>query len=308
MITILLGTYNGKNYIREQLESLLNQTYKDFKIIIYDDCSTDDTYEILKEYQEKYSDKIFVLKNVRNSGNPKHNFINMLINHKDDYIMLCDQDDVWKEDKIELTLQEMKSVEGIYGINTPILVHTDLTVVDKNLNLIYKSFKHQMKANYDKTKLNNIIIQNTLTGCTGMINKALSSMILEEPEYCVMHDWWILLIASAFGVISHIDNKTILYRQHGKNEVGAGNIRSFKYRLGRLINNKRIKQAVNETYDQTENFLKMYWDKLSEEQRYLLKKYVEIPNLSKHKRIATIFKYGFHKNTLTRKIAHIMFI
>lgn len=308
MITILLGTYNGERYIRAQLDSILNQTFKNFKIIIQDDCSTDGTLAILKEYERKYPNIITVKINKKNTGSPKHNFLDMLINNKDDYLMLCDQDDVWKRDKIEITLKEMKKIEKNCGDKKPILVHTDLTVVDENLNLIYKSFKKQMNANYGKTSLNNIIIQNTLTGCTAMINRALSELITKEPAYCVMHDWWIVLIASAFGVISGIDDQTILYRQHGHNEIGAGNIRSLKYKINRLMKNDRIKEAIKETYSQSENFLEMYRHQLSKHQIELLEKYIEIPYQNKSKKIKTIIKYKFYKNTLTRKIAHLLFI
>lgn len=308
MITILLGTYNGEKYIKAQLDSILNQTFKSFKIIIQDDCSTDGTLSILKEYERNYPNIIQVKVNKKNTGSPKHNFLDMLINYKDDYIMLCDQDDVWNIDKIEITINEMKKLEKKYGTKKPILVHTDLTVVDEKLNIVHESFKKQMKANYKKTKLNNIIIQNTLTGCTAMINRALSQLITKEPNYCVMHDWWLVIIASAFGVVSGLHCQTILYRQHGDNEVGAGDMRSLKYKINRLINYNRVRQAIKETYEQSENFLNIYKNQLTKQQIELLKKYIEIPHQNKSKKIKTIIKYKFHKNTLTRKIAHLLFV
>lgn len=308
MITILMATFNGEKYVEEQIESLLNQTYKDFKIIICDDCSTDNTYSILKQYQEKYSEKIKVFKTEKNTGSAKYNFLNMIINYKDDYVMFCDQDDVWKSDKIQLTLNEMKRMESIHKKETPIVVHTDLTIVDDKLNVLYESFKYQMKADYNKTKINNVVIQNNLTGCTGMINRALSEMIVKEPDYFVMHDWWVMLIGSAFGVISHVDKSTIMYRQHRENQVGAGNIRSLSYRINRFINIEKIKKAVDETYIQTESFVKIYEEYMNDELKSLLINYTKIPTLNKLSRIICIFKYRFFKNNFSREIAHILVI
>lgn len=307
MITILVATYNGEKYIREQLDSLLNQTVKEINIVICDDKSTDNTFSILKEYESKYSKKIKVVRNEVNTGSAKHNFFKMILENKDDYVMMCDQDDVWKKDKVEVTLNKMKELELKHGNRTPILVHTDLTVVDKDLNVISESYKYRMKANFNKTKLNNVIIQNIAAGCTTMINRSLCE-IIREPKYCVMHDWWLVLVASAFGIVDHVDRSTIYYRQHGANEVGSGNIRSFKYRFKRLINNKDIKKAVNETYDQCENLIDTYKDKLSDNQIKLLENYISIPSKNKISKIRTIYKYDFHKNTFTRRIAHILFI
>ena len=214
MISILLASYNGEKYIAEQIESLLGQTIQDFKLFICDDKSTDGTFNIVAEYSQKHPEKIFAEQNSENSGGTKHNFLRMMINHKADYVMLCDQDDVWLPDKIEVTLARMKDMESEYGADTPLLVHTDLKVVNENLKTVSPSFKAAMNANYEKTRLRNQIIQNTLTGCTAMYNRALANLITDIPRFTVMHDWWLNVTASAFGRISAIDAQTVLYRQH----------------------------------------------------------------------------------------------
>ena len=78
-----------------------------------------------------------------------------------------------------------------------------------------------MNADYGKTTLNYVLIQNIVTGCTAIYNRALSEKIRSIPDYMIMHDWWLLLAASAFGVVDHLDEPTMLYRQHGGNDVGA---------------------------------------------------------------------------------------
>lgn len=307
MISILLASYNGEKYIAEQIESILNQTEKNFCLYINDDCSTDNTFKIAKEYEKKYPDKIKVTKNDKNSGNAKYNFINMMTEHKDKYVMLCDQDDIWIPNKIEITLKKMLEVENRYGKETPILIHTDLKVVDYNLKEISNSFKHYIYANYDKTKLNNLIIQNIVTGCTAMYNKSLANLIKYPEGFIVMHDWWLALIASAFGVIDHCDEQTILYRQHGDNSVGVRNMRSLKFIIDYAMKVKKIKKALFETYEQTAAFMNTYKSELSNNQNKMLKEYSCLTESIKLKKIYVVVKYKIFKNGFFRVFSQIIY-
>lgn len=308
MIAILMATYNGEKYIAEQIESLLCQSVQDFILYIRDDHSTDNTYEIICQYAEQYPEKIVVTQNGQNTGSAKYNFFRMMIEHKQDYVMLCDQDDVWKPDKIVLTLQKMKAMEAEHGKETPLLVHTDLEVVDEGLKTISPSFRYAMNANYDRTQLKDALIQNTLTGCTVMYNRALSNLIKETPEYMVMHDWWLMLVAGAFGKIGHVDTATILYRQHEDNAIGAKNVRTLRYKMNKLFHGYEIKRALEETYIQANAFLQLYKDILCIAQIELLDRYCEIPNVPKWKRWNIIYQFGVMKNGISRKIAHFIFI
>jgi len=303
-----MATYNGERYIREQIDSLLKQTYQDFKLYICDDASTDRTYSIITRYAETNPGKVFVRQQEKNSGSAKHNFIEMMVDVKDDYLMLCDQDDVWLPHKIEVSLTKMKALETMFGIETPILIHTDLTVVDNQLGVVSESYRQIMNADYSKTELHNQVIQNTLTGCTAMYNRALADLIKIEPRYMIMHDWWLILTASAFGKIGVIDEPTVLYRQHNKNEVGAKDVRTLKYKVDRLLRYKKVKEAINITYMQADSFLRTYFEKLSPDQRKLLTAYSDIPNHFKLIRIYRMFRLGTFKNGFSRRVAHILFI
>ena len=101
MVSILLASYNGAPYIAAQIDSILQQTFRDFMLYIRDDCSNDGTWEIVQAYAAKEPDRIVALQNEENSGSAKHNFFKMMQEHQDNYVMLCDQDDVWHPDKIE---------------------------------------------------------------------------------------------------------------------------------------------------------------------------------------------------------------
>jgi glycosyltransferase involved in cell wall biosynthesis len=309
MITILLATYNGASYIAEQIESLLKQTMPFDTLYIQDDCSTDNTWEILTEYQSKDPDRVVVAKNEKNTGNPKFNFYGMMSRIRDDYIMLCDQDDVWLPDKIEKTLVKMREMERVYGKDTPLLVHTDLRVVDGELKTINPSFKKAMNANYDRVQLKDQIIQNTLTGCTAMYNRAFAELIGErQPDYMVMHDWWMMLMASAFGHIGHIDDQTVLYRQHGANEIGAKDVRTLRYKIKKLFHYQEIKGALDGTYRQAQSLLQYYGDKLSSGQVALIEEYCDIPNRNKLQKWKAICNLGTFKNGLARNIAYFFFV
>lgn len=306
MISILMATYNGEEYLIEQLESLLAQTFDDFVIYVNDDCSTDKTWEILNSYAQKYPSKIKITRRNENSGSAKHTFLELMVRVRDNYIMLCDQDDVWLTDKIEVTLSKMREVER--GSSGAVLVYTDLRIVDWNLKLINSSYQDFMQSDFERTELNQVLIQSIFAGCTAMYNRALAELLSEVPDYCVAHDWWLLLVASAFGEISYVDKPTILYRQHEKNEVGTRNIRRASYKLKMALQGSRIKNAIYVTYEQAKCFLKIYKNYLDENQRRMLERYCAIPSMKKLERLRIIHELGAYKIGFSRNVAYFLFV
>ena len=308
MITILMATYNGERFIKEQIESLLKQTVQDFKLYINDDKSTDSTFSIAQDYAKKHPETIFVSQNEKNLGGAGQNFIQMMITHKDDYIMLCDQDDVWLSGKIEKSLQKMKELEDCYGITKPLLVYTDLKVVDENLNFITSSYFKTEDINNEKKTLNKIVARNVTTGCTVMYNRVLADLINVVPENMIMHDWWLTLTACAFGELGTIFESTILYRQHSDNEIGVIKVKTLSHMLHKLINYKEAKKVLKDTYAQAASFLKVYNDDLSNEQKGFLDKFCDIPNHNKLIRWIMICRLGVLKKGILRKVSSFIFI
>ena len=215
-VDILLATYNGEKYLREQIESILNQSHKDFRLLISDDCSKDLTRTILEEYKNKDS-RIEIFFQENNLGVVK-NFEFLLGKVEANYYMFSDQDDIWKENKIEKSLSKIE--EGFD------LVYSDLEVVDENLNVIYESY-WKLKGIYDKIKkynnFNSLYLNNFVTGCTMISRKELINKFLPLPNSSkyVLHDYWISLILSQDGKISYIEEPLIKYRQHKNNKVGS---------------------------------------------------------------------------------------
>lgn len=221
-INILLTIYNGNKYLNEQLNSLFNQTYQNFKILIRDDNSTDNSIEIIKKFQKEYPNKIkLITDNLGNLGSSK-SFIKLLEYSDNGYIMFCDQDDVWLPNKIELSLQKIKELENETKADIPLLVFTDLHVVDQNLKIIENSFWEYQKLIPKITKnWKMLVAQNVITGCTIMMNRRAKEVSLPFTLDMMIHDQWIGVNVAKYGKIDYIKEQTILYRQHGSNVAGA---------------------------------------------------------------------------------------
>ena len=256
MIEILLATYNGERFLPEQIESIINQSYTDYKILASDDNSSDCTLEILRGYESVLGEKINVVQSDTHSA--KENFYNLLDMADAEYIALCDQDDFWESDRLKKSLKAIKRLERRYGKETPILVHSDLEIVDENLNSQNKKMseltgiseaikyaKEESKYLYTistKESFSRYLVENSITGNTVIINKALLD-IYKRPKVSFMHDWWLGMIAFTFGKVGYLNECLVKYRQHESNELGAKNpleLRNIR---------KRNKQRIRENYD-----------------------------------------------------------
>lgn len=245
MIEILLPVYNGEKFLREQIDSILNQTNKDWILKIRNDGSTDTSQEIIQEYCAEYPDKIKFLKD------PEHNVglvnsLNLLLESaKDaDYVMFSDQDDIWLPDKIDVSLREVRSIERNHP-HKAAMICTDATCVDAELNIIYHSFYESQKflpdIIGDKYKM---LAVNQVQGCTIMLNKVAYDKIYPLPTFMKIHDMWVGVICAHYGIVNFIHHPTLLYRQHSQNTLGGAsiNLQYFTTRLrllGYLINSRR---------------------------------------------------------------------
>ena len=222
MIAILLCTYNGEKYLCEQLDSLLNQSYKDYNIYIHDDGSIDNTNNILKSYQFKHSEKIHILEdNIKGRG-AKNSFMWLLSKVNAEYYMFCDQDDIWLKNKVEDSFIRIKDLEYQHP-QKPITVYTDLSLIDKNGNIIFPSFwKYSNFKIKFSNKFNFLSLKNVVTGCTMIFNNRAKQISFPINENIQMHDYSIALMTAKYGILDYIPKQTILYRQHENNVVGCG--------------------------------------------------------------------------------------
>lgn len=256
-IAILMATYNGEKYICQQIDSILSQTCKDWELYIHDDGSTDNTIAAVESYVEKYPDKIHLIDG-KSTGGAKYNFFYMFGQVEAAYYMTCDQDDVWLDKKIELTYDKMLTIEN--KADVPCLVYTELRVVDSELNTIADTMSEYQSLDCHKRTINQFILQNSVTGCTMMVNRALRDKMLRitNIDNTIMHDWWAALVAAQFGKTAFIDEPTILYRQHGDNSLGALGVNKLSYIVRRVWQKNQIQESLRLGRLQAREFAKTY--------------------------------------------------
>ena len=224
---------------------------------IHDDGSTDNTIAVVESYVEKYPDKIHLIDG-KSTGGAKYNFFYMFGQVEAPYYMTCDQDDVWLDKKIELTYDKMLAIED--KADVPCLVYTELRVVDSELNTIADTMSEYQSLDCHKRTINQFILQNSVTGCTMMINRALRDKMLRitDIDNTIMHDWWAALVAAQFGKTAFIDEATILYRQHGDNSLGALGINKLSYIVRRVWQKNQIQESLRLGRLQAREFAKTY--------------------------------------------------
>lgn len=245
-VLILMSTYNGSKFIETQLDSILAQNYPDIKVLIRDDGSSDSTCQLLDIYSQRYSQISWY--SGKNIGVQRSFFD--LINHADlnyEFYAFSDQDDQWLPEKISKAIEILGRIEP----NIPSLYCSDKIIVDYNL----KELKTNVSRSVKKPSFGNALVQNICTGCASVINNALLQLVKNRtPEFAIMHDWWIYLVASCYGVVYYDDHAYIKYRQHDNNTSGA--IVSKRKLLVYRIN--QLKKPRGEIYIQLKEFKRIY--------------------------------------------------
>lgn len=252
-VDILLSTYNGEKYLVEQIESILSQTYKDWRLLIRDDGSTDKTVKLLEQYENKYSEQIKIIRDENNNLGSTNSFLYLLSKTNADLIFFCDQDDVWKNNKLKYFIDEYKKLYGGDYVSCPYLCFSAVTVVDENLNLAKR-----MNELFNSTKGHNNtniiwnVLENDVTGCAMMINRALRELSLScASPNAIHHDWYISLLATICGAKNYLPEETIFYRQHENNVVGAS-----KPSICRAVRDAIHKKRKYPYYAQVESVLR----------------------------------------------------
>lgn len=316
MITVLLAAWQGEKYIEEQLDSILNQE-PFLRIMVSDDGSSDGTRAILEQYAERYPERICLKHRSEERKNKDledeipaaaGNFFWLLSQADDEYIMLSDQDDVWKKEKAAVLLGRMKQLETKYGKDCPVLVHSDMEVADRSLKVIHPSFFRYQKCNPSRTSFSELLAENSVTGGAVMMNRALAELLKERPAACVMHDWWIALTASCFGVIDHVDEALYLYRQHETNTLGAKKTGSVQELAERMDRSSQVEENYRRMAAQAHAFGKMYQERMTEEQKTVLRAYLALRYQTPMGRLRNILKNRFWKSSWIQTLAQCVTI
>lgn len=325
-ILVLVAARNGELYIGEQLDSILAQTVPGIRILVSDDCSGDHTPEIAREYERRFPQQVQVWQRQSPSGGAAAHFLDLLartarMEEPPEYVLLSDQDDVWLPYKAEKLLSQMKrtETEGPAGKTDsvgepggsrklPVLIHSDLTVTDEKLNVIAPSFFAYQKVSPQRRALPQLLVQNNVTGGAVMLNRPLLELLKTPPQVCLMHDSWLALVASCFGVISWVDEPLYYYRQHGANALGAEKGDSPEGFIRRMEDGSQARENYRKMFGQARCLLELYGDRLDEKQKAVLEAFIRLPGRSRIGKIAEILRWGFTKNTWIRTLGQMMMI
>lgn len=313
MITILMAVYNGEKYLKEQLESIRLQDYSDWRLIVRDDCSSDKSVQILKDFASSVTNEVQVYINKPACGSAKGNFARLLNDASGSgYIMFSDQDDVWKRDKLSICMDKMRELEEKYGKDIPLLVHSDVEVASENMEVISSSMFDYSGIRREAT-LEQLLLQNNVTGCTMLFNQPLCEGIapFAGSPCVIMHDYFAALYAKIFGKTAFINKPLVSYRQHGDNSVGAKASRSPSYLFKRLMDGRKAyKEAVKTSVNQARYFLQIYGDTMSEKSLFIeyamIIRYTGICRMTCFERAGFFISTKSWKKGLARKIMQVL--
>lgn len=280
-INIIMATYNGENYIENQILSLLQQTYKNWQLIIHDDGSTDKTLEIIRLYMEK-DERIKLIEDNIIGLKVGKNFLHALKESTADYVVFADQDDIWLENKLEELITTMLKKEKNQDI--PCLVYCDAYVWNLENGIQDVSVAGKVNSNLSDF----IMLNGGYQGCSIMINKKLIELTKNYQGIIYHHDDLVSLLAHTFGKVYFIPKKLMLYRQHNLAVTGNKNFkRNIFYKLfnnaGYVISSKH--------YDAKLAFYNLYKLDMTDDAREIFEEYFRYCNTkSKFQRLSILFR------------------
>ena len=256
---VIMATWNGRKYLIEQLNSIASQSVPPKRIIVSDDGSSDNTIELLNQWQTSNNLPLIIYTNTNENLGSCKNFEKLLFLSSASYVMLSDQDDLWDPCKAENYITAMLRLEKKYSQNVPLLVHSDLRVVNDDASLISNSFFSYERLNSNRNDWISIGLQNIVTGCACLVNRACVEKSLPFADETILHDWWLALVAARFGQICFLPKSYISYRQHQNNLVGAtGFKRRLISRFFDVFSDSFIEHSVGLSLRQLYSFQQMY--------------------------------------------------
>lgn len=297
-VAILMATFNGERFIEEQINSICNQTFKDWTLYIRDDGSTDKTLSIINRFEKK-DNRIHLISDNMKRLRPMKSFLTLLKEVEADFYFFCDQDDFWKKNKLELMMRQILNQNN----KKPNLVYCNLQCVDSSLNPIDNNFNNLVGTVTSYSRC----ITNDMPGCVMLINKALRDLTNKYTtnyKEIMMHDWWIALIAQFCGKITFLNDRLILYRQHGDNAVGAGKNGSTLKKIFQKGIVKKQEKLVIQTYLQITDFFETYKNFISKKDIEVIERLISCRYKSILYRLNFLIKNNIHSTYGLRTFAY----
>ncbi|HGA2623626.1 TPA: glycosyltransferase family 2 protein [Streptococcus agalactiae] len=297
-VNILMATYNGEKFLAQQIESIQKQTFKEWNLLIRDDGSSDKTCDIIRNFTAKDSRIRFINENEHHNLGVIKSFFTLVNYEVADFYFFSDQDDVWLPEKLSVSLEAAKHKAS----DVPLLVYTDLKVVNQELNILQDSMI-RAQSHHANTTLLPELTENTVTGGTMMINHALAEKWF-TPNDILMHDWFLALLAASLGEIIYLDLPTQLYRQHDNNVLGARTMdKRFKIlREGPKSIFTRYWKLIHDSQKQASLIVDKYGDIMTANDLELIKCFIKIDKQPFMTRLRWLCKYGYSKNQFKHQV------
>ena len=308
MTAVLLAAFNGSIHLPALLDSLRSQTDPDFMVVMQDDGSSDSTPEILK--QMAVQDGRFVL----GSEQGQHlgaagNFLSLIRQTDAGYCLLCDQDDIWEPEKIACLKQAMLDLESQFGTETPLLVHSDCSLINGSGDRIGDSFFRHQGWDPGATSLQQLLVQSNVTGCSLIMNRSLLRLVSAHARArdLFMHDWFIALTAASFGRIAFVDRQLTRYRQHESNVLGASSCSLLARGISALRNRSESRRRILLTYTHTKVFKKIYDKELPAPAQKIVDAYLSTQRMRKLSRVLAVRRMGCVMQNRITRLGQILF-
>lgn len=292
-VDILLATYNGAKYIQSQILSIIGQSFEDWRLIIHDDGSTDETVAIVKRFAE--DSRIILIDDEKRFGNPCGNFLYLTKFIESPYVMFCDQDDIWLDNKVEILYEAIRACstdEPVVGYSQSYLWIPRVGITGMGG---YTKFNRT---------LNHLLFNNGgIQGCVAIFNKKAGEYLMNYRGRYAMHDHLLNVIGLSFGKVLSIDLPLMLYRQHGENQTGFSR---YNYSLWkRTLLSLTMKEPVVDKrhYETIQDFYAQYESVLSDEKRRIFEAYLNMPLLNLFRKLITMVKFDFRREGSLCKLA-----
>lgn len=281
MIDILLATYNGEKYIKTQILSLISQSYSDWTLIIHDDGSTDDTVRIIKELAT-LDKRIKLIEDGVSCRSAALNFMHLLKFSTSPYIMFCDQDDIWFDNKVEYMYCAIRCTDD----NIPNVLYTNAYVWRPLIGILGKA-----TLTFPKNINSLLFLNSGIQGCASIFNAKMRDLMLKWKGPLAMHDHLLHLLGCSLGNVFYKDISLMLYRNHEKNVTGGTRVKKNSMRsIFSAIDHPVV---CKKHYDAVVEFRSQYADVLSEEVKYIIDEYIKLPKKSFFSKVLSVVRNHF---------------
>lgn len=306
-VTIVMSVFNGSNYLQQQLSSLEIQSCSEWKLLVRDNASTDNTYSILESFQEKLGrERVEIVREAIKIDEVYNSFMSLVDLVETDYCMFCDGDDFWLPEKVGRAIDALQNMEAAYGKGIPLLYHTDLILTDDELTPKFLSMWTVQALNPKRNSPIQCIMHSSACGNTFVFNRALMLLIKNRPTDIIMHDIYCATIASLFGKISYSRESQILYRQHSSNLCGGGKILDFNT-IRKKLNPSKIKAAVDRKSGLAFELLELFSDQMTQNDLKNFRAIAKVRGSSWIYRRFLFIKSGAYLNGFVRNVGLFIF-